>query len=78
MPQNGDMMQAARVIGCSTDGEGNPIGQYDPNLMLNTRVYDVMFPNGGAIQQSSANLLLKVCMRIQMKMDLDTNIWIRS
>jgi len=56
MPQNGDVMQAAKVIGRSTDGEGNPIGQYDPNPMLNTRVYDVMFPDG-AIQQYSANLI---------------------
>ena len=56
MPQNGDVLQAVRIIGCSTDGEGNPIGQYDPNPMLNTRVYDVMFPDG-AIQQYSANLI---------------------
>ena len=56
MPHIGDMMQAARVIGCLTDGEGNPVGQYDPNPMMNTRVYDVMFPDG-AIQQYSANII---------------------
>ena len=56
LPQNGDVMQAAKVIGRSTDIEGNPIGSYDPNPMLNTRVYDALFPDG-AIQQYSANLI---------------------
>ena len=56
MPQNGDVLHIERVVGRSTNGEGNPIGQYDPNSMLNTRVYDVMFPHG-AIQQCSANLI---------------------
>ena len=49
-------MQAAKVLGRSTDIEGNPIGSYDPNPMINTRVYDVMFPDG-AIQQYLANLI---------------------
>ncbi len=57
MPQNGDVMQAVRVIGHSVDGEGTPSkGQYDSNPMLNTRVHDVIFPDG-AIQQYSANLI---------------------
>ena len=56
MPQNWDVMQSACVIGCSTDEEGNPIGQYDPNPMLNTRVFDIMFPNG-ANQQYLANVI---------------------
>ena len=56
LPQNGDVIQAAKVIGRSTDIEEDPIGSYDPNPMLNTRVYDAMFPDG-AIQQYSANLI---------------------
>ena len=49
-------MQAANVIGRSTDIEGNPFGSYDPNPMLNTRAYDVMSPDG-SIQQYSAILI---------------------
>ena len=49
-------MQSARVIGRASDGVGVPIGEYDPNLIMNTRVYDVMFPNG-SVQQYSANLI---------------------
>ena len=55
MPQNGDVLQAAWVIGQSTDRESNHIGQYDSNPMLNTRLYDVIFPDGATIQQYSAN-----------------------
>ena len=58
LPQNGKVMQAAKVLGRSTVIEGNPIGTYDPNPMINTRVYDVMFPDG-AIQQYSANLIVE-------------------
>ncbi len=44
------------MLGQSTDLEGNPVGEYDSNPMLNTRVYDVMFPDGD-VQQYSANII---------------------
>ena len=56
LPKNGEVMQAATVLGQSTDLDGNPIGEYDSNPMLNTRVYDVMFPDGD-VQQYSANII---------------------
>ena len=56
LPNSDGVMQAATVIGQSVDLEGNPIGEYDANPMLNTRVYDVMFPDG-LVQQYSANLI---------------------
>ncbi len=40
-PNDGEGMQAATVLGRSTNLEGNPIGEYDPNPMLNTRVTQV-------------------------------------
>ena len=56
LPQNGDVMKAARVIGRTVDDSGSSLGQYDLNLMLNTKIYDVMFPDG-AVQQYAANVI---------------------
>ena len=52
LPQNGAHMRAARVIGLNVDSEG----RYDANPVLNTQVYDVMFPDG-AIQQYAVNII---------------------
>ena len=56
LPQNGEHMQAARVISRAKDAEGKVIGTYNNNPILDTRVYDVMFPDG-AVQQYSANII---------------------
>ena len=55
LPRNGEVKQGATVLGQATDTEGDLIGEYDPNPMLNTRVYEVMFPDG-EVQQYSANI----------------------
>ena len=49
-------MKAAEVIGRSVDDTGSSIGYYDSNPMLNTKVYDVMFPDG-TVQQYAANVI---------------------
>jgi hypothetical protein len=36
----------ARVIGCNRDTDGNPIGNYHANPLLNTRIYLVEFDDG--------------------------------
>ena len=46
LPLHGEHMQAATVIGCSKDVDGNQIGEYHTNPLLNTIVYDVQFPDG--------------------------------
>ena len=56
LPQDGEHMRAARVIGRATNEDGLPIGEYNVNPVLNSRVYDVMFPDG-AIHQYSANVI---------------------
>ena len=56
LPQNGEYMQAAKVISRAKDGDGNVIGEYNRNPILDSRVYDVMFPDG-AVQQYSANVI---------------------
>ena len=38
LPKNGEQMQAARVIGRASNSDGNPVGTYDKNHILNTRV----------------------------------------
>ena len=56
LPQNGYVLKAARVLGRAVDDSGSSIGQYDSNPMLNTKIYDVMFPDG-AVQQYAANVI---------------------
>ena len=56
LPRNGEVKLVATVLGQATAVEGDPIGEYDPNPMLNTRVYKVMFPDG-EVQQYSANVI---------------------
>ena len=38
-------MNKVKVVGWSKDDNGNIIGKYDSNPMLNTMVYDVYFPD---------------------------------
>ena len=56
LPQDGEHLRAAQVVGRSTDLNGQPVGEYNSNPILNTRVYDVMFPDG-SIQQYGANII---------------------
>ena len=56
LPQNGEHMRAAKVVGRAKDIDGISMGQYDPNPYLDSRVYDVMFPDG-AVEQYAANVL---------------------
>ena len=49
-------MQTATVIGRSKDKDGNFIGTSNKNIVLDTTVYDVMFPDG-SLSQYSANII---------------------
>ena len=55
LPQ-GELIRNARVLGQSKDGNGKPIGTYDPNPFLNTSIYDVEFPDG-EISEYAANVI---------------------
>ena len=55
LPQ-GEEMKAARVIGRSKNRDGNVIGSYNDNPLINTMVYDVEFPDG-AIREYAANVI---------------------
>ena len=56
LPKDGEHLRAARVIGQAKDADGNTIGKPNSNPMLNTRIYDVMFPDG-SLQQYAANTI---------------------
>ena len=56
LPQNGSHMRSARVIGRAKNFDGMNIGNYNPNPLKDTCVYDVMFPDG-AIEQYAANVI---------------------
>ena len=45
LPQ-GEENNKVKVLGWSKDDDGNIIGKYDSNPMLNIMVYDVKIPNG--------------------------------
>ena len=49
LPQDGSHMRAAQVVGRSRNADGEMTGTYHPNPILNSQVYDVMFPDS-AIQ----------------------------
>ena len=52
----GEALQNAKVIGRSKDENGQIIGTYHENPMLNTVVYDVEFPDG-EIKEYGANII---------------------
>ena len=56
LPKDGVHMQAARVVGRSKDSNGKTIGLFNSNPILNTQVYNVMFPDG-SIKQYGANII---------------------
>ena len=49
-------MQAAHVVKVATNPMGKEKGRYDPNPILDSRVYEVMFPDGD-VEQYAANIL---------------------
>ena len=51
-----DKQTHAVVAGRHVDKEGNLVGRTDPNPILNTAVYDVVFPDG-SIKQYAANTI---------------------
>ena len=52
----GEEMKKLKVVIQSKDDDGNIIGKYGSNLMLNTMVYDVEFPDG-SIREYRANVI---------------------
>lgn len=55
LPQ-GEELQNARVVGRHKDSDGNVVGTFNENPILNTIVYDVEFPDG-AVRQYAANII---------------------
>ena len=56
LPQDGTTMQAGRVVGRVLDNSGKPVGAYNKDPLLDSRIYEVMFPDGN-IEQYAANLI---------------------
>jgi hypothetical protein len=51
-------MLRAKITGRKRDENGNPIGRYNSNPMLNSRIYLAEFPDGH-IQELSANTIVE-------------------
>ena len=60
-------MQTAIVTGQSKDKDRNFIGTPNKNLILDTTVYNVMFPDG-SVSQYSANIIVE---SIHSQVDVD-------
>ena len=58
LPQ-GEVMKRVKLVRLSKDEDGNIIGKYDNNPMLNTMVYDVELPDGN-ICEYRANLIAEL------------------
>ena len=56
LPKDGDHQQATRVVGVSRNNEGQTIGKFNHNPVLNTKLYEVMFPDG-LVHQYMANTI---------------------
>jgi hypothetical protein len=56
LAQDGEHMQSAQVVKRVVDENGRAKGSYNSNPMLNTRVYEVMFPDG-ELRRYSANVI---------------------
>ena len=56
LPRDSDHQQAARVVGVIRNNEGQIIGEFIHNPILNTKVYEVMFPDG-AVHQYAAKTI---------------------
>ena len=54
LPQNGEHMKSAKVVNRVLDGDGKPKGSINP--ILDTRIYEVMFPDG-ELRRYSANVI---------------------
>ena len=57
MLNKGEEMKKVKVVGSFKENNGNIIGKYDSNPMLNTMVYDVKFTDG-SIQDYGANVIV--------------------
>ena len=56
LPYNGESMKSARIIGRSKDKDGKPMGTFHEDKYLDSRIYDVLFPDGTTTQYA-ANIL---------------------
>ena len=56
LPRDGKYLEAARVIGQAKDKNGKNYGTYNQNPVLNTKVYNVMFPDG-TVTPYAANII---------------------
>lgn len=68
----GDYQYVAHVIGRKQDSEGQPIGRYNKNPILDTTVHEVEFPDG-SIYEYAANVLAE---SLYTQVDQDGNRWL--
>jgi hypothetical protein len=54
----GDILVSARVVGRKHDRDGNPMGVGHSNLLLDTHIYEVLFPDGYT-EEFAANTIAK-------------------
>jgi hypothetical protein len=68
----GDFQFIRRVIGRKRDAEGRPVGRSNTNPILDTRVYEVEFPDG-TINEYAANILAEA---LYAQVDVDGNCYL--
>ncbi len=65
----GDYQFVGKVIGRKRDANGNPVGRAKSNPILDTRVYEVEFPDG-SVNDYAANILAEA---LYAQVDVDGN-----
>ena len=73
LPRDGDHQKSARVVGVIRNNEGQTIGKFNHNPILNTNVYNVMFPDravnkyeGKTITENKYSQVDENCHRYQL------------
>ena len=77
LPRDGDHQKAARVVGVSRNNEGQTIGEFNHNPILNTKVYDVTFPDGAVHQYESKTIAENIYSQVDED-SININLWITS
>jgi hypothetical protein len=73
--ENMGTVSKGKVTGRKRDAEGNPIGRRNANPILDTREYEVEFPDG-ATNVFTANL--RTCIRKWMMRETRTRLCVKS
>ena len=64
LPIDSYQQQAVRVVRVIRNNEGQTIGEFNNNPILNTKVYGVMFPDGAVHHYAANTIAENICYQV--------------